>query len=412
MKIPHNIYMVGIGGIGMSALAQLLKYQGKEMGGSDREESPVTDMLKRQGFKVFFGHSAENISNNTELLIYSDAVPEDNLERVAARKKDISECSYFQALGEVSKKYRTVAVAGTHGKTTTAAMLATILKAAEKEPTAIIGSVVNEWGSNFLAGRSNVLVVEACEYKKHFLEFRPEVLVVTNVEWDHTDYYKTPEEFEAAFAEARKQAKKVIEKDEYAKELVPELLLPGEFNRDNACAAKSGARAMFPELPDTVADEALRNFKGVWRRFEYKGKTKEGDLVYDDYAHHPTAIRKTLEAARVKFPDKKIIVAFHPHLYTRTRDLMNDFAHVLSLADEVVIAPIYAAREEPVAGVTSEALAKRISALGVPAKALSSSHDVYMYLTTNYELQSTNRLIITMGAGDIYKVADRLVAGT
>ena len=172
MKIPHNIYMVGIGGIGMSALAQLLKYQGKEMGGSDREESPVTDMLKRQGFKVFFGHSAENISNNTELLIYSDAVPEDNLERVAARKKDISECSYFQALGEVSKKYRTVAVAGTHGKTTTAAMLATILKAAEKEPTAIIGSVVNEWGSNFLAGRSNVLVVEACEYKKHFLDLQ------------------------------------------------------------------------------------------------------------------------------------------------------------------------------------------------------------------------------------------------
>src|SRR3989338_3339302 len=406
MKIPQNIYMVGIGGIGMSALAQLFKHEGKRVSGSDREESPVTDMLKKQGFKLYFEHDAENVPNDTGLLIYSDAVPEDNPERAAAREKGIPELSYFQALGEVSKKYRTIAVAGTHGKTTTAAMLASILKAAGKEPTAIVGSLVNEWGSNYLAGTSDILVVEACEYKKHFLELHTEVLVITNIEWDHTDYYKTPKEFKAAFAEVRRQAKKVIEKDEYVKELVPDLLLIGEFNKENARAAKATARALFPELENVVIDEALKNFKGVWRRFEYKGKTKEGALVYDDYAHHPTAIRKTLEATRTKFPSKKITVAFHPHLYSRTRDLMNDFAKSLALADEVILAPIYPAREEPILGVTSEALAEKISALGTPARAFSSLDEVRdALLALSYKLQATS-LLIPMGAGDIYKVAE------
>jgi len=185
-------------------------------------------------------------------------------------------------------------------------------------------------------------------------------------------------------------------------------LLIGEFNKENARAAKATARALFPELENVVIDEALKNFKGVWRRFEYKGKTKEGALVYDDYAHHPTAIRKTLEATRTKFPSKKITVAFHPHLYSRTRDLMNDFAKSLALADEVILAPIYPAREEPILGVTSEALAEKISALGTPARAFSSLDEVRdALLAISYKLQATS-LLITMGAGDIYKVAEQI----
>lgn len=189
MQVPDSIYMVGIGGIGMSALAQFLKHTGRKVSGSDRDESPVTVMLAEVGIDVVIGHDQCNIPADAELLVYSDAIPESNVERTRAREMGIPEMSYFEALGAVSDGARTIAVAGTHGKTTTTGMLALILAQAKKEPTAIVGSIVRDFGSNFLPGQSDLFVVEACEYRDHILKLSPEILVITNIELDHTDYF-------------------------------------------------------------------------------------------------------------------------------------------------------------------------------------------------------------------------------
>lgn len=425
--IPKHVYMLGIGGIGMSALAQMLVRQGKEVSGADREASPTTDMLEEKGISVSIGEDSR-VPEGTETLIYSDALAFDHPGRVHARERHIPELSYFEALGEVSRDMRTIAVAGTHGKTTTTGMLAKVLHVAGKEPTAIIGSIVRDFGSNFLSGKNDVFVVEACEYRDHLLKLNPEILVITNLEHDHTDYFPTLAAIQETF-------KKAVEKVpahgaivtnpsdpniapilagakarivDYTLEEVPPLQLVGEFNAMNARAAAAGARAAFFDIAQGTIDRALGDFQGSWRRFEYRGEAKSGMLVYDDYAHHPTAVRKTIAAAREKFPDKKITIAFHPHLFSRTRDLMEDFAQALATADEVILAPIYAAREEPIPGVTSEVLAAKVLALGTPAAALPSLHEIYLYFSASSNL-SPGTLLITMGAGDIYKVAEQLV---
>jgi UDP-N-acetylmuramate--alanine ligase len=197
----------------------------------------------------------------------------------------------------------------------------------------------------------------------------------------------------------------------YQKVVVPPLKVPGTFNAANARAAKAAVLALSPELPGENIDASLAAFRGTWRRFEYKGLTSDGAAVYDDYAHHPTAVRSTLNMVREQFPGKHVVVAFHPHLYSRTRDLMEEFATALALADEVVLAPIYAAREEPIEGVTSEVLAKKIAALGTPARALSSLDAIVKYFAAESCQLPPDTLCITMGAGDIYTVAERLTAG-
>ncbi|MEK7106828.1 MAG: Mur ligase domain-containing protein [Patescibacteria group bacterium] len=423
--IPQNIYMVGVGGIGMSALAQLLVHQGKQVSGSDREESPTTKLLAEKGISVSIGHDGCLIPPDTELLVYSDAVWPDNPERTRAKEMKIPEMSYFEALGQVSKNMRTLAVTGTHGKTTTTGMLAAILKHAGKNPSAIVGSIVSDFGSNYLEGRDDLLVVEACEYKDHMLKLLPEILVITNAEWDHTDYFPTLDKMLESFGKAARAIPKhgvvvaapngenmgIVLKGvtarvvDYTKETVPALKLLGEFNRENARAAKAAARAAFPDVIESVADDALKNFKGSWRRFEYKGETPKGAQVYDDYAHHPTAIEKTLHAVREKFPGKKIVVAFHAHLYSRTRDLMKDFGEALAHADEVIVAPIYPAREEPIQGVTNRALAEAVVKNGGNARALDSFDEIRDALLK----EKDDAVIITMGAGDIYKVAEQII---
>ncbi len=425
MNFSKHIYMVGIGGIGMSALAQLLQEQGKEVSGSDRGESPVTEMLAEKGIAVSIGHDQCNIPADAKLLVYSDAIPADNVERVRGREMKIQELSYFEALGEISKDMRTIAIAGTHGKTTTTGMLASILKAAGENPTAIVGSIVRDLGSNFLAGREDLLVVEACEYRDHLLKLSPDILVITNLEHDHTDYFPTLAAIQETFKKAVEKvpahgaiitnpndpnlvpvlARAPARVIDYTFEDVPPLSLIGEFNRNNARAASAGARAAFPSIAQGAIDRALADFRGSWRRFEYKGETKTGAMVYDDYAHHPTAIKKTIEAARQKFPGKKIVVAFHPHLYSRTRDLMDDFVAALATADDVVIAPIYAAREAMDPSVSHHILAAKILEKGGHAEALDSFEEIRSRLLQEKE----NALIITMGAGDIYKVAEQLV---
>ena len=442
--IPQSIYMVGIGGIGMSALAQLLAHQGKSVSGSDRDESPVTLMLREKGIEVTIGH--DDVPRGTELLIYSDAVAETNVERMRAKEMNIPGMSYFEALGVVSAPARTIAVAGTHGKATTTGMLTVILAQAKKEPTAIIGSIVRDFGSNFLAGRPDLFVIEACEYRDHVLKLSPEILVITNIELDHTDYFPDLAALQETF---RIAAEKVsshghiitdpknpniapILKNVRAKVIdythldVPTLSQMGEFNRMNARAAKAAALTAFPDIVGARADEALTGFQGSWRRFEYKGETPLGALVYDDYAHHPTAIAKTIQAAREKFLDpsfapasakaterakkgfggrsKKIVVAFHPHLYSRTRTLLQEFGRALATADESIIAPIYAAREEPDPSVTNEVVAEVTQRYGGDSVALDSFDEIRGKLL-GYD---DRYLIITMGAGDIYKIAEQI----
>ena len=431
MKKAH---FVGTGGIGMSALAQYFKDQGIVVTGSDRERSPVTEMLEKKGIQVVVGQKVENVPTDAEVVVYSDAVPEDNPERARAKKLGIPQISYFSMLGKISEGKKTVAVAGTHGKTTTTGMLAKILKDAGASPTAIVGSIVKDFSSNYIAGTSNLFVVEACEYRDHLLELSPQVLVITNLEWDHTDYFPSLEALQETFEKAidRIPTNGFIVTDpsnkniaslltttkahvvDYTKEPTYKLLLPGEFNQNNARAATAAARVAHPTISDDTIRESLTAFQGTWRRFEYKGNAERGAEVYDDYAHHPTAIRATLKALRAKASaggrsasggKGKIFVAFHPHLYSRTRDLLDEFAIAFADADQVIIAPIYAAREINDGTISSEMLAERIRATGTNAVALDSFNAIEHALGEAEQ----GDVIMTMGAGDIYKVADALI---
>lgn len=429
--MPENIYthihMVGIGGIGMSALAQLYASQGILVSGSDRSESPVTDLLHTKGIDVLIGHDAAHVPHTASLVVYSDAVPTDNPERAIARERGIRELSYFSALGEATRDGTCIIISGTHGKTTTTAMLAKILVSLGKEPTVIAGSILSEHGSNFIAGKPDLFVIEGCEYRRHFLELNPRILVITNIELDHTDYYHDLDDLTDAFTTMVHKvpddgaivadtsaltvlpvlAQVTTRKVPYQEISVPTLALPGEFNSANARAAKAAAYALFPDLHEADIDAALASFKGTWRRFEYKGKSAEGALVYDDYAHHPTAVDGTLRMVRKEFPDKKILVIFHPHLYSRTRDFLEGFAGSLALADEVLLAPIYAAREAPIEGITSDVLAEKIQALGTPARAFDSL-DALQHFLTNHHILTATHILLTMGAGNVYTIADKL----
>ncbi len=420
-EVSH-IYLVGIGGIGMSALAQLLAARGSHVSGSDREESPVTELLKSKGVNIFVGHDASHLPGDTELLVYSDAVPAENPERRSAFEKKIPQISYFEMLGRVSKKMRTIAVSGTHGKTTVTGMLAAILKDAGKEPTAVVGSIVRDFGSNFLEGKNELFVVEACEYREHLLELTPEILVITNIELDHTDFFPSLIALQDTFREAVQKVPshgviianpsdphvaevligakaRVVD---YTQKAVGTLQLLGEFNRENARAALAAALAIAPDISQEAAVHTLSQFQGSWRRFEYKGETPNGALVYDDYAHHPTAVAKTVIASRDKFPGMRIVVVFHPHLHSRTASFLQGFADALDLADRAIVAPIYEARTEKTHAVSNHSVAEA----GEHVEAMDSFDEIRDALLEEKE----GTLIITMGAGDIYKVAEQIVA--
>ena len=427
MLFPKRIHCVGIGGIGVSALAQLLQHEGHIVSGSDRSPSHVTALLEKKGIEVLIGHD-KPLPADVEFVIYSDAVPADNPERAEALKRGIPQMTYFEALGKVSEGKRTIAVCGTHGKTTTTAMITKMLVDLGASPTAIIGSLTKDFESNFVAGQSDLFVVEACEYRRHFHHLHPTVLVVTNIELDHTDYYKDMDDLNDSFkvmiskvpltgtvvANTMQETVRrallgtMVTTVDYWAEYSPDLRLIGEFNKMNAKAAKSAVKAVLPRVSDAELDESLRNFQGTWRRFEFIGETPEGALVFDDYAHHPTAIRETLKATRARFPDKKIAVAFHPHLYSRTKSLFKEFSEAFALADVAIIAPIYAAREEMDPSISNAILAEATKTKQGKAVALESFEEIGEKLRAS---AGAGDVIITMGAGDIYKVAEALVQG-
>ncbi len=397
----NNYHFIGIGGIGISAIARMLKMQGKNVSGSDTSHSEITDDLEKLGIKIYIGQKAENLDDNVEAVIYTIAIPNDNRELQKARNSGLPCMSYPEALGELSKNMYTIAISGTHGKTTTTAMIGHILEKAGLDPTIIVGSKMLGENTNFHAGKSQYLVVEACEYRRSFLNIWPKILVITNIEADHLDYYKDLGDIKSAFQEMEQKVPEdgfVITENEYkgvSNDFI--LLVPGKHNILNAQAAIKTVEKL--GISNEKAKELLKDFKGTWRRQEFKGE-KEGNVYYDDYAHHPTEIRATLGALREKHPDKKLIAVFEPHQELRTKLLFNDFVDALKLADEVYIAPIYINKEVSDGSVSNIVLAESIND-SKPAKPVNSTAELVNFIK---EIKSDKPLCIAMlGAGVIYK---------
>jgi UDP-N-acetylmuramate--alanine ligase len=439
-----KIHFIGIGGIGVSALARYYLGMGHQVSGSDLVSSEITAGLKKIGVRISIGkHKAENLPKDADLVIYSPAVPPTNPElkqayRIQNTKYFIQILSYPEALGELTKQHFTIAVSGTHGKSTTTAMLALILIKAGFDPTVIVGTKLKEFGdSNFRAGKSKYLVIEADEHMASFLNYWPKIIVLTNIEKDHLDYYKNLNNILKTFREYvghlpkdgvlvingdDKNIRKIISnkfsiikfqlKSGDAKKLQKILKIPGEHNIYNALAALAAARAL--NIPDSVSFNALSKYKGAWRRFEIKQikipnrlKPKTCTLI-SDYGHHPTKVRVTLEAARQKYPKRKIWCVYQPHQYQRTYYLFRDFVKVFKKAqiDKIIITDIFdvAGREEKIIKqkVSSEKLVK---AIGKKNVIYLANNKILEHLKSN--LQGREVLII-MGAGDIYNLVSRL----
>lgn len=428
LDTAHYIHFIGIGGIGMSALARFFLREKKQVSGSDRAASQITQALETEGTVFFPQQVASNIAPGLDMIVYTEAMSEEHEEMKAARALGVPMMNYFEALGLVANEYYLIAVSGAHGKTTTTAMLTDILEEAGLDPTAVIGSLRGKTGSNFRGGKSKYAVVEACEYKRDFLYLKPDILVVTNVEFEHVDYYKdladvqdafhtiaqsVPEEGfiiidtahpnSAAVLEGVKA--KVVDYRAYIDLLLP-LRQPGMHNRLNAAAAAATA-AQLQIKPEVVAT-ALEYFAGTWRRFEYKGDFVT-DLakvpVYDDYAHHPTEIAASIAGARELYPHKKLVVVFQSHTYSRSHELFDDFIVALSKADQVFMLPIYAAREENASGVTSEKFMAALQAAGTRAECFLTHGALAEAVKENV---TQDEVVVVMGAGDITKVADLL----
>ena len=425
MSDIKKVHFIGIGGIGMSALARLCHHEGKVVTGTNDNPSPQTlDALCEMGISISLDTS---VLPETDLYVYSEAWH--NLNPALLKKafdSGIPTINYFDALGMVANEYYLIAVAGSHGKTTTTAMIIDILEEAGLDPSGVVGSLRAKTKSNYRAGKSKYFVVEACEYKRDFLSLTPDVLVITNIEHEHVDYYKSLKDVQDAFTEFAGQVReggavivnfggqniapilegvraKVID---YGKYFDPTLTLkiPGMHNQMNASAGK--AVAEFIGVERDVAKTALQNFAGTWRRFEYKGELN-GAKVYDDYGHHPTEIKATLQGARELYPDKKITLVFQSHTYTRTHELFDNFVEALGHTDSVIVLPIYAAREENTSGVSHTKLVDALRLAGKDAVAREDFDTVVIELKGSV---SQNDLVLVMGAGDVTQVASKLVS--
>ncbi|MCE9643688.1 UDP-N-acetylmuramate--L-alanine ligase [Candidatus Parcubacteria bacterium] len=421
-----RIHLIGIGGIGISALARLLHHEGRVISGTEDNESAATlDELRAQGVSISLDLDPKALPS-ADCYIYSDAwLTKHPAVLEEARSRGVPTLSYFEALGKATRGYYLFAVAGTHGKTTTTAMLTDILEEAKLDPTAVVGSLRVKTKSNFRPGGGKYFVVEADEYMRHFLYFSPQVLVITNIDRDHLDYYRDLEDIQSAF---RELALKVPEDGfvvcdtanphlfpvieglratvvNYAEAgEIPQLKLPGKHNIANAKAALSAARTV--GVKDDVVLPALASFEGTARRFEYKGETPAGAFVYDDYAHNPPKVRAALEGTREKYPDRRIVAVFQPHLYSRTRLLLPEFAESFGDANEVIVLPIYAAREQDDGSTSSEMLADELGKRGVKVSPLS-------FIEAEEYLKSTlgpSDLVLTLGAGEAHKVGEAILS--
>jgi len=428
-----KIHFIGIGGIGVSALAGYYLKKGVEISGSDVAKSPITEKLKKGGAKIFIGHRAFNLASDVELVIYTAAATKDNPEIKEAKNKKIKTQSYAEALGDLTKEMHTIAVSGMHGKSTITAMIGLIMEKAGLDPTVIIGTKVKEWGNNnFRIGKSKYLVIEADEYNASFLNYWPKIIVLTNIEEEHLDFYKggikqiakTFSDYAGhlgswgtlvAYAQdeeiikiAKKSEAKVVLFDiseESSKEEKLDLKLPGAHNLSNALAALAVAEVL--KISDKIVRKTLSEFNGTWRRMEYKGKIN-GAKIYDDYAHHPTEIKATLAGAKEMVKeDGQLWCVFQPHQYQRTYKLFKQFSEAFFSADKTIILPIYS-----VAGREKQSIKKMVSSKKL-VKKINDEKVIYLdsfskagkYLRKNLK---KGDLCIIMGAGDIYQLTAKL----
>ena len=450
---PCSIHFIGIGGISMSGLAEILLSEGFTVSGSDMKDSELCAHLRSLGARVLVGQRAENIEH-PDVVVYTAAIHPDNPEFQAAKNAGIPMLSRAELLGELMKNYReAVNIAGTHGKTTTTSMITEILMQAEADPTVTVGGIFDSIGGNIRVGHSDIFVAEACEYTNSFLHFYPTTAVILNVEADHLDFFKDLADIRKSFREFILRlpqdergflifngdirepdyflsgigckavtyghgadcdyTARSIHYDEHAHpsytlvirgQEAGEISLGtvGEHNVWNSLAAIAAAQHLGISLPDIR--KALKRFTGTERRFEYKGECR-GFTIIDDYAHHPQEITATLEAAK-RYPHEKLWVVFQPHTYTRTKALLPDFAKALSLADEIILADIYAAREKNTVGISSGDLAEKIKECGKPVHYLPDFSEIEAFIL---EQAKPGDLLITMGAGNVVDIGNQLL---
>lgn len=448
----HNIHFVGIGGIGMSGIAEILLTQGFSVSGSDMAASEITEYLSARGARISIGHDAEHV-RDAEVVVYSSAVdPKTNPETVEAQRRQIPIIRRAEMLSEVSRLKYCLAIAGTHGKTTTTSMSGLVMMKANMDPTVIVGGRLKGLGgSNARLGRGDWIVLEADEYDRSFLQLLPTIAVITNVEADHLDIYSDLDDIKGAFVEFANKVPfygtacvclddpgvrsimPLIKKVTVTYGLSPQsdvravdvefherssmftltykgaelgritLNVPGEHNVRNALAACSVG--LLCEVPFEEIAASLAEFGGVYRRFEIKGE-RHDVLVVDDYAHHPTEIRSTLTAAR-KGWKRRIVAVFQPHTYTRTRDFYQEFATSFDEADVLVLTDVYAAREQPIEGINGQMIADAARAAG--HRDVHYIQDKTKVAETLRTLVQPGDLVLTMGAGDIWKVGLELL---
>lgn len=449
---PIQVYFIGIGGISMSGLAEILLASNFRISGSDAKESPLTKALIEKGASIHYGQRTENITSDIDLVVYTAAIKENNPEMLAVAALGIPTLTRAELLGQIMKKYETpIAISGTHGKTTTTSMVSEILLQADVDPTLSIGGILKTIGGNFRLGKSEYFVTEACEYTNSFLSFCPKISIILNIEEDHLDFFKDIHDIRNSFHQftlllpkdgtliingdipnveeiTKNLTCKVITfgtgdtcdysandiiYDELARptfELVHDhsiidsitLGVPGKYNVYNSLAAIALANLL--GISAATIKSALLTFAGTDRRFEYKGSIG-GVTIIDDYAHHPTEITATLTAAK-NYPHKTTWCVFQPHTFTRTKAFMNDFAKALSIADKVVLSDIYPARETDNLGISSKTLQETIQNLGNECYYFSSFDEIENFLL---EKCINGDLLITMGAGDVVKIGESLL---
>lgn len=450
---PAKLHFTGIGGISMSALAEIMLSRHFTVTGSDSKASDITKHLESLGAKVFIGQTANNVESDVDVLIYTAAVKQDNPELQAAKELGIPLLTRAEFLGQIMKNYKTaIGVSGTHGKTTTTSMLSQIMLTAELDPTILVGGIMPTIGGNTRVGHSDKMITEACEYTNSFLSFAPTIGIILNVAEDHLDFFKDIDDIRLSF---RKYAELLpddgaliingdienldyftnglnctvitvgadannnlysadnIEFDEsahpsfdliYKKKFVKRISLQvtGIHNVYNSLAAIAAAHFMGIDF-DCIM-KGLMACSGAERRFQYKGTTC-GITIIDDYAHHPDEIKATLTTAK-HYPHKTIWCVFQPHTYTRTQALLDDFAETLKMADKVILADIFAAREKNTIGISSKDLMDKIMEKGGDALYFPSFDEIENFLLKNC---IDGDLVITMGAGDVYKIGEKLL---
>lgn len=449
---PIRLHFIGIGGISMSGLAEILLKEGFFVSGSDTKRSALTDRLESLGATVYVGQRAANITDDIELVVYTAAIHEDNPEYREVRSKGIPAISRAVLLGQLMKNYKTaIAVSGTHGKTTVTSMLSHILLQADADPTISVGGILKAINGNIRVGNSDTFVTEACEYTNSFLQFFPTIGIILNIEEDHLDFFKDIHDIRNSFhAFAKKLPKdglliinadienyEEITKDldcrivtyalsskaDYtASDITYDALARGSYtlvengknstkiqlgttglhNVGNSLAAIAAAKEL--GIDENDIKKGLLSFSGTDRRFEFKGKIGEVTIL-DDYAHHPTEIEATLHTAQ-NYPHNKIWCIFQPHTYTRTKALLHALAKSLALADKVILTDIYPARETDTLGISSLNLLEELKKYGTECYHFSSFDEIERFALQNCV---HNDLLITMGAGDVVKIGEHLL---